>query len=152
MRIGWIYAKEEIMEKLIIAKQASDLHTGSFTQRVLYQYLTDNDINEHIKEIRLLYKRQRDCMVAAIGRYFPEEVKTTKPEGGMFLWATLPEGVSSMDLFNLAAEENVAFVPGNPFYANVKDTNTLRLNYTNSSEEAIEEGIKRLAGVMKKIL
>ncbi len=152
MRIGWIYAEEEIMEKLIIAKQASDLHTSSFSQRVLYQYLTDNDIDTHIQEIRRLYKRQRDCMVAAIDRYFPKEVKTTKPEGGMFLWATLPEGISVMNLFNLAAKENVAFVPGNPFYVDVKDTNTLRLNYSNSSEEAIEVGIKRLAGAMKKII
>lgn len=152
IRIGWIHAKQEIMEQLITVKQASDLHTSYFAQRVLYQYLTDNDIDTHIQEIRQLYKKQRDCMVTAIGRYFPAEVKTTKPEGGMFLWATLPEGLSSLDLFDLAARENVAFVPGNPFYVDVKTINTLRLNYTNSSEEKIEEGIKRLAGVMKKLL
>ncbi|MFC2038681.1 PLP-dependent aminotransferase family protein [Chloroflexota bacterium] len=152
IRVGWIQANKEVMEQLITVKQASDLHTSSFTQMVLYQYLADNDIDVHIDEIRQLYKKQRDCMVGAIGKYFPTEVKTTKPEGGMFLWATLPEGMSSMDLFTLAAGENVAFVPGNPFYADVQITNTLRLNYTNSSEEKIEEGIKRLGEVIKKLL
>jgi len=152
MRIGWIHAKHEIMEKLIIAKQASDLHTSYFTQRVVFQYLADNDIDNHIQTIRQLYKQQRDCMVSAIDRYFPEEVKITKPEGGMFLWATLPEGMSSLDLFNLAAKENVAFVPGNPFYINVTAINTLRLNYTNSDKETIDEGIKRLAKVINKLL
>jgi len=145
MRLGWICAKREIMEKLIIAKQASDLHTNYFSQRVAYQYLIDNDIDNHIKKITELYKKQRDCMVSMIEKYFPEEVKSTKPEGGMFLWATLPQGFSSLELFDIASKQNVAFVPGDPFYINKKGTNTLRLNYTNSTEDKIEEGIKRLS-------
>lgn len=152
MRLGWICAKGEIMEKLIVAKQAADLHSNYYSQRVLYQFLLDNDLEYHIKRIKQLYKGQRDCMVSMIERYFPEEVKSTKPEGGMFLWLTLPEGISSLNLFNLAAKENVAFVPGDPFYVNEKDTNTLRLNYTNSNEEIIEEGVKRLAKATREII
>jgi 2-aminoadipate transaminase len=152
MRLGWICAKHELMEKLIIAKQASDLHTNYFSQRVVHQYLIDNDVDNHVQKIRKLYKSQRDCMVSMIERYFPEEVKSTKPEGGMFLWATLPEGFSSLELFDLASKDNVAFVPGDPFYVNEKGTNTLRLNYTNSDEAAIEEGIKRLSKAIKELV
>lgn len=151
MRLGWICAKGEIMEKLIIAKQAADLHTNYYSQRVVHQFLMDNDIEEHIKKISKLYKGQRDCMVSMIEKYFPEGIKSTKPEGGMFLWVTLPEGISSLELFDLAAKENVAFVPGDPFYVNVKGSNTLRLNYTNSDEKSIEEGIKRLARAIGKL-
>ncbi|MCH4200185.1 MAG: PLP-dependent aminotransferase family protein [Clostridium tyrobutyricum] len=151
MRLGWICAKGEIMEKLITAKQAADLHTNYYSQRVVHQFLMDNDIEDHIKKIRKLYKGQRDCMVSMIERYFPEGIKSTKPEGGMFLWVTLPEGISSLELFDLAAKENVAFVPGDPFYVNVKGSNTLRLNYTNSDEKSIEEGIKRLSRAIGKL-
>ena len=152
MRLGWVCAKLEIMEKLIIAKQASDLHTNYFSQRVVHQYLIDNDVDIHIQKIRKLYKGQRDYMVSMIEKYFPEEVKSTKPEGGMFLWATLPEGLSSLELFNIASKDNVAFVPGDPFYVNEKGTNTLRLNYTNSDERKIEEGIKLLSEAIKKLI
>lgn len=152
MRLGWICANNEIIEKLIVAKQAADLHTNYFSQRVVYQLLIDTDLENHIKKIKQMYKSQRDCMVSMIEKYFPQEVKSTKPEGGMFLWVTLPKGISSMDLVNLAIKENVAFVPGDPFYDNEKNTNTLRLNYTNCSEEMIEEGIKRLAKAIKAII
>jgi 2-aminoadipate transaminase len=152
MRLGWICAKPEIMEKLIVAKQAADLHTNYFSQRVVHQYLADNDIDLHIGRIREMYKAQRDCMAGMIGRYFPNEVKCTKPEGGMFMWVTLPEGMSSLELFETASKENVAFVPGDPFYVDESNVNTLRLNYTNSDEEAIEEGIKRLGRSIKELM
>ncbi len=91
-------------------------------------------------------------MIDMMTEYFPEEVKFTKPEGGMFLWVTLPEKVSSLDLFELAVKENVAFVPGNPFYTDYgRRNNTLRLNFSNSDEEQIEEGIKRLARCLEKM-
>ncbi|MCP4130588.1 MAG: PLP-dependent aminotransferase family protein [bacterium] len=151
-RMGWITANKEIMERLVIAKQASDLHTNYFTQRVLYQYLSDNDIDEHIAKIRSVYRKQRDAMVQSIEQYFPEEVSTTSPEGGMFLWATLPQGMSSMELFEIARKENVVFVPGNPFYPDGKDRNTLRLNFSCVDEETIEEGIKRLGRVIKSMV
>lgn len=151
-RIGWIAARSEIMEKLLIAKQASDLHTNYFGQRVIYQYLKDNDIDRHIGKIRKAYGRQRDAMVKAIKKYFPEDISFTEPEGGMFLWITLPGHVSTIELFERAIKEKVAFVPGSPFYINKKYTNTLRLNFSSVDEETILTGIKRLAGAIKDFL
>lgn len=151
MRLGWVCAPGEVMEKLVVAKQAADLHTNFFSQRVLYEYLRANDIDAHIEKIRALYKRQRDCMVAAIQRYFPASVKYTEPEGGMFLWVTLPEGQSALKLFDTTIAKNVAFVPGDPFYVNEENVATLRLNYTNSDEPAIDKGIWRLAEAMREI-
>ncbi len=153
LRIGWICAEKEIMEKLIVAKQAADLHSNYLSQRIVHQYLMDNDIDEHIMKIRAAYGKRRDLMIDMMTEYFPEDVKFTKPEGGMFLWVTLPEMVSSLDLFELAVKENVAFVPGNPFYTDDGGrNNTLRLNFSNSDEEQIEEGIKRLAGCLERLL
>lgn len=152
MRLGWIVANEEVMEKIIIAKQASDLHSNYFTQRVVYQYLIDHEVDKHIEKIKEMYRNQRNMMVSMIEKYFPENVKYTKPEGGMFLWVTLPEGLSSMDLFELAIKENVAFVPGQAFYADGSGENTLRLNFSNSDEEKIEEGIKRLGKAINELM
>ncbi len=152
IRLGWIAAKKQIMEKLIIVKQAADLHSNYFSQRVVFQYMHDNDIDVHISKIRELYKQQRNCMVDMIERYFPEEVKTTKPEGGMFLWAQLPKGCSSLELFEIAAQNNVVFVPGDPFYVDEGCVNTMRLNYTNSSPEMIEEGIRRLGDAIRSLI
>lgn len=151
-RIGWIVAPKDIMDKLITAKQAADLHTNYFSQRVIYEYLATYNIDDHIAKIKKAYGSQREAMVNAIEKYFPKEVKFTKPEGGMFLWATLPEGVSSLQLFELAIKKNVAFVPGSPFYANGGGENTMRLNYSCTNEEKIEEGIKRLGAAIKEIL
>ena len=152
MRLGWIVAPKEVMEKLIIAKQASDLHSNYFTQRVVYQYLMDNDVDSHIKMIKKMYRNKRNLMVTMIDEYFPEEVEYTKPEGGMFLWVTLPEGLSSLKLFDLAIKENVAFVPGNAFFTDGSGDNTLRLNYSNSSDEKIEEGIRRLGKAIHELI
>jgi len=152
LRLGWICAKKDVMAKIIIAKQASDLHSSYLSQRIVFRYLTDHDIDKHILKIREAYKRQRDLMVSMIEKYFPDEVEFTKPEGGMFLWVTLPESLSSLRLFDLAKKENVAFVPGNAFYVDGGGNNTLRLNFSNSDEEKIEEGIKLLAGIIKKLL
>ena len=151
LRLGWICAKEDIMERIIIAKQASDLHSNQLSQRVIYQYLIDNDIDRHIMRIRDAYKKRRDLMVSMITEHFTEEVRCIEPEGGMFLWATLPERISSLELFNLAIQENVAFVPGNAFYVDGGGNNTLRLNFSNSDEEKIEKGIKRLANIIKTL-
>ena len=145
MRLGWMCANRDMMDKLIVAKQAADLHTNYFAQRVIHRYLADHDIDSHIEKIRQLYRKQRNCMVDMIEKYFPQDIKCTRPQGGMFLWVTLPDGFSSQKLFGIASKENVAFVPGDPFYVDGDNMNTLRLNYTNSSEEKIREGIKRLS-------
>lgn len=152
MRLGWICANPEIMEKLIIVKQAADLQTNSFSQRVVCQYLEDNDLDLHIRKIKKMYQSQRDCMVEMIRRYFPPQISYTQPQGGMFLWVTLPKGMSSLKLFELASKVNVAFVPGDPFYVDENNTNTLRLNYTNSNEVEIKEGIKRLGKAIEELM
>lgn len=150
VRLGWICACEEIMEKLIIAKQALDLHSNYLCQRIVHQYLKDNDVERHIARIRKAYREQRDLMVATMEETFPESVSFTRPEGGMFLWVTLPDGVSSLDLFNRAITEKVAFVPGQAFYADGGGSNTMRLNFSNSDNDRIVEGITRLGKVLKE--
>ncbi|MBN2412949.1 PLP-dependent aminotransferase family protein [candidate division KSB1 bacterium] len=150
-RLGWICADRDIMDKVIIAKQGADLHTNYFCQRIVHYYLTHFDINAHIEKAKKAYKEQRDAMVTMIEKYFPKEVKYTKPEGGMFLWVTLPEGMSSMRLFELAIKNKVAFVPGAPFYIKDGGSNTLRLNYSNSDPEQIETGIIELSKAIKEL-
>lgn len=152
IRLGWVVAGEEVMDKLVTAKQASDLHSNYLAQRMVHRFLTEYDVEKHLNKIRSMYRMQRDVMVNSIEEYFPEGVTCTKPEGGMFLWVTLPEGVSSMELFDLAIKENVAFVPGEAFYADDPEINTMRLNFSNSDEKSIVEGIKRLSNALEKIL
>ena len=151
MRLGWIVAGNEIMNHLITAKQASDLHSNYLTQMIVHRYLTGFDVENHIQHIRDMYCMQRDCMINMIKKYFPSDVKYTQPEGGMFLWVTLPEDMSSMELFEIAIKENVAFVPGEAFYSDNPEINTLRLNFSNSNEKMIEEGIKRLGLAIKHL-
>jgi 2-aminoadipate transaminase len=151
-RLGWIVAPGPIMEKLIIAKQAADLHTCHFTQSIIYQYLKENDIERHISKIKEAYGSQCTAMLKDIKDYFPPSVKHTNPEGGMFLWAELPGNTTSLDLFNLAVKENVIFVPGDPFYVGKKKTRTMRLNFSCVDEETIRTGIKRLGNVIERLL
>jgi len=152
MRMGWIVAKKDIMDKLVIAKQASDLHSNYFTQRVLYQYLKDNDLDQHIQTIKEIYRVQREQMIASIKTYFDPSITYTEPEGGMFLWVTLPEGISAMKLFENAVVQKIVYVPGDPFYAVGDNLNTLRLNYTNSTPSEIDEGIRRLSVVFNSAI
>ncbi len=147
MRLGWICAGRETMERLIVAKQAADLHSNELTQRIVYRYLCDNDVAAHIECIRAAYRRQRDLMVGAVKSLFPPDVGCTEPEGGMFLWMTLPRGMSSLTFFEKALEQQVTFVPGQAFFAAGGGESTLRLNFSNCDEAAIEEGMKRLARV-----
>ncbi len=152
IRLGWVCACGKIMEKLIVAKQASDLHSNYLSQRIIHQYLMDNDLDIHIRKIKDAYKKQRNMMVSMIQTWLPEEIGYSKPEGGMFLWISLPPGISSLELFNIAIESEVAFVPGDAFYVDESGSNTLRLNFSNSNEAKIEEGIKRLAKAYEKLL
>lgn len=152
LRVGWAVGEEDILERLLVAKQAADLHTSTLTQQFAWQYLTMYDIDEHIAVIREVYGRQRDCMINMIGQHFPPDVSVTEPEGGMFLWVILPEGCSTVELFELAIRERVAFVPGAPFYVDGGGVNTMRLNFSNADEPAIEEGIRRLGKCIVKYL
>lgn len=150
MRSGWIRAPKQAIEKLVTIKQASDLHSSIFTQMILSRYIADNDHDGRIKMICQAYGARRDIMVESIEKYFPDDVSCTRPEGGMFLWVTLPEGVSSMEVFDAAIKKDVAFVPGSPFFVDGGGRNTLRLNFSNASQENIEVGVKRLAAAIEE--
>lgn len=153
MRVGYLLTKDhELLRNLSIAKEAADLHTNVFAQYVIVDYLEHHDLDEHLVKIRDLYRAQAKAMTDAMEEFFPEDVKFTKPEGGMFLWVTLPDGIRTMDLFPKVLEQNVAFVPGDPFYPEPGTYSTMRLNFTNADEETIRDGIKRLADVLTKEL
>ncbi len=149
LRVGWVVAPCEIMDQITVAKQASDLHSNTLAQRIIARYLETNDIDAHIERITRTYRTQRDLMIAAIEEEFPEGVEFTRPDGGMFLWVTLPEGCSTMRLLELALRENVAFVPGRAFYVDKGGDTTMRLNFSNASEEEIVEGIRRLGAAIR---
>ncbi len=153
MRTGFIISENrELLKYISVAKEAGDLHTNIFSQYVIWDYIKNHDLDQHIAKIRTLYRQQAQAMMDAMEQYFPPEVKYTRPEGGMFLWATLPEGVSAMSLFPKALEKKVAFVPGDPFYTDMKNLRTMRLNYTNADCETIREGIRRLGGLLEELI
>ena len=151
-RLGWIVAPRKVLERLVTAKQATDLHTSHFTQWILYQYLKDYDIDDHIRTIVHAYGSQCRAMQRSIKQYFPKDVSCTTPGGGMFLWARLPGNMSSLKLFEIASRQQVVFVPGYPFYINRKDMNTLRLNFSCVDERTIDVGIKRLGAAIEQLM
>ncbi|MGE8035675.1 PLP-dependent aminotransferase family protein [Lysinibacillus sp. NPDC093692] len=149
MRLGFIITKnKELLQHIETAKQATDLHTNIFSQYVIYDYLANNDYTEHVQKIIALYRNQADAMLNAMEEFFPAHVDYTRPDGGMFIWATMNNGTSSLDVFQKAMEQKVAFVPGDPFYTSKTGVNTMRLNYTNATPEVIREGIKRLGSIL----
>jgi len=152
LRLGWICAQPDVMDRLVVAKQAGDLHSNSLCQRILHQYLVSNDLDAHIAKITSAYKRQRDAMVRAMEEHFPAQVSFTRPEGGMFIWVTLPEALSALELFEPAVQQKVAFVPGTPFFVDGGGRRNMRLNFSNADEESIEEGIRRLGRIIEEQL
>ena len=150
-RLGWMLMPEWLRQKVMIAKQASDLHTNGFVQQVIHSYLQDHNLDAHIERIRTVYGRQKVAMENALLKYCPG-IEFTRPEGGMFLWLKLPKHINAMALFDAAIKENVAFVPGQPFYVRPDILNTARLSYAGFDEATIEEGIKRLGRVLNQVL
>jgi len=150
-RLGWIVAPDWLMGPLTVAKQAADLHTNYFSQQVIAKYLLDNSLDEHIETISKLYGDQKKVMIDAIDEYFPDDVQVAHSEGGMFIWLTVPKHISSLDLFDKAIENKVAFVPGIPFYVGEPETNTMRLSFVTVNKEKIREGIKRLGQCIKEM-
>jgi len=144
IRLGYVVAPLPLVRKLEQAKQAADLHTAQLTQMVVYEVIKDGFLAEHIPTIRKLYADQCQAMLDALQEYFPSSVTWTRPEGGMFIWVTLPRHVDSMKLLDEAIAQNVAFVPGAPFYANAPESNTLRLSFVTVSPEKIREGVAKL--------
>jgi 2-aminoadipate transaminase len=140
-------APPEIISKLVQLKQATDLHTSTFNQYLVFEVARDGFLDQHVKLIRQVYRERRDAMLYALKEFFPSEVTWTHPHGGLFLWVTLPEGMDSQKLFEAALQQNVAFVPGHSFYANdsVEGRRHLRLNFSNAKPEQIHDGIRRLS-------
>lgn len=152
LRMGWIAAEPEIISTLVKAKQAADLHTSSLVQQALYQYLTNSDVSAHIDNIRTAYGARRNLMIDAIKRHFPPGVHWTEPDGGMFLWITLPGELDTTTILPEAVDLKVAYVPGSPFFANGGGENCMRLNFSNASPDMIESGVERLAVLFSKKL
>jgi len=148
LRVGWVIAAAELIEKLAVTKQAADLHTSTFCQHLILELVTRGVLEEVVPLFRREYRRRRDAMLGALEQYFPRDAIWTRPEGGMFLLATLPKHLDGTALLPAALKENVAFVPGEEFHLNGRGRNTLRLNFSNASPERIEIGIERLARVI----
>lgn len=151
-RVAYIAADEEIISKLAIIKQGADLQTNTFGQRVINEYLDISDYREHISLLQKTYRHRRDCMISAMERYFPGSAKWNRPDGGMFLWVTLPDGLDTKEVLTQCISKNVAFVPGQEFFPDGSGKNTMRLNFSNAGPENIEEGIKRIGGVLNRSL
>lgn len=151
LRVGWTVAHPDILKKLIIAKQSSDVCTNVLGQAIAHEYIAQGHIDPQIGRIRDIYRRKLEIMIDGMRRFMPESLKWVPPEGGMFLWATLPAGLSSSQLLKDALERRVAFVSGRAFFPNPADgDNTLRLNFTHPSDEHILEGLRRLGDVFGK--
>jgi 2-aminoadipate transaminase len=150
MRVGWLLANEGIFREAVIAKQASDLHTSTVEQRAVARLLQDFDYDGHVARLCRVYGERCQIMRDAIERQFPSGTRWTKPNGGLFLWVELPEHVDADELLADALPEHVAFVPGACFFAGEPRTNFIRLNFSNQTPDMIEEGIRRIAGVLKR--
>ena len=150
IRLAWVIAPREVIQKLVQAKQGADLHTATFNQIVAHEVSRGGFLDEHIRLIRDTYRERRDVMLAAMDRFFPPEVDWTHPEGGLFLWGTLPSYLSSAEVLKAAVERKVAFVPGEPFHPNGGGHNTMRINFSNATPEKISEGIRRLGEVIQE--
>lgn len=152
LRIAWMVADPVIIDKVVKLKQAVDLQASSFGQRQTSFFIDMYDLDAHVAKIKELYKKRRNLMCDSMKEYFPEGITFTYPEGGLFTWVTLPEGMDAKELMPKVLAKNVAYVPGGPFYPHGGNANHFRLNYSNMPEERIVEGIKRLAEVLKEEL
>ena len=148
-RLGWVIAHPAVLDKLIVAKQATDLCSPVFDQCVAARYLEKGYMDDNLKSTIENYRKKRDHMIASFEKYMPKSVTWTKPDGGLFLFMTLPEQYNAADLFQLAIKENVAFVTGESFHCDGSGKNTLRINFSYMPEERAEEGVRRLAAAIR---
>lgn len=145
LRVGWVCASKDVISRMVLIKQASDLHSATLNQMAIYKVAT-SIFDAHVEKVRAAYRVRRDAMLSALERHMPKGVEWTRPEGGMFVWLTLPKGVDGARLLNTAVEEyRVAFVPGAAFFADGSGRNCLRLSFSCADPETIDEGMRRLA-------
>ena len=152
LRVAWAVAPPEIAQQLVMAKQGSDLHTSALGQAMANEFMRRGWLPAQIERIRRTYLERRNAMIAAMDESFPEGVTYTRPQGGLFLWITLPAGMDSVALLRQAADRKVAFVPGGPFYVDGQGQNTLRVSYASMRPDRIREGIRRLAEVIREAM
>ncbi|GAP06773.1 valine-pyruvate aminotransferase apoenzyme [Anaerolinea thermolimosa] len=152
IRLAWVVAPPEVIRKLVMAKQGTDLHTSTFNQMVAYEVSKGGFLDRHVQKIIQVYRERRNVMLESLSEHMPEGVRWTHPRGGLFLWVTLPEGMSSLELFKEAVKQKVAFVPGESFFPCGGGENTMRLNFSMMPPEKINEGISRLARAIKNAL
>ena len=147
-RLGFVVAPRDVHTKLLCAKQAADLHTPGFNQRVVYEVVRHGFLDAHVPTIRARYRQQRDAMAAALRAHMPEGTTWQEPRGGMFFWVRLPEGFDTLPLLDTAVEAGVAFVPGAPFYAAEPDPRTMRLSFVTLSSAEIADAVAVLGRVL----
>src|SRR5512146_2506904 len=152
LRLAWVIAPEQVIRKLVMTKQAADLHTASFNQYVAYEVGKHGFLDEHVKFIRQVYKERRDVMLEMMDELFPVEVHWTRPMGGMFLWGVMPDNMDAAEVLKVALGRKVAFVPGASFHATGGGDNTMRINFSYSAPDTIREGITRLGLTLKELL
>jgi 2-aminoadipate transaminase len=152
LRLAWVIAPNQVIKKLVQAKQGADLHTATFNQIVAFEVGRGGFLDRHIWLIRRIYGERRNLMLDAMEELFPPGVQWTKPKGGLFLWGMLPKGMDTTEIFKIAVKRKVAFVPGTSFYALGGGENTMRLNFSYSNPEQIHAGIERLANVLKEMI
>ena len=152
LRLAWVIAPTPVIRKLVQAKQGADLHTATFNQIVAFEVARGGFLDRHIWLIRRIYGERRNIMLDAMEELFPPGVKWTRPQGGLFLWGMLPEGMDTTEVFKIAVSRKVAFVPGTSFYALGGGENTMRLNFSYSSPDQIQIGIERLGNVLKEMV
>ncbi|MEJ6005032.1 PLP-dependent aminotransferase family protein [Paucibacter sp. AS339] len=151
-RLGFMIAPNELYPKLLQAKQAADLHTPGFNQRVVYEVVRNGFLDQHIPKIRALYKANRDAMAEGLKQHLPEGCEWQMPQGGMFFWIRLPEGLNAMELLPKAVDAGIAFVPGAAFYAHTPDPRTMRLSFVTLTPPQISEGVAILGRVLREAL
>jgi len=152
IRLGWITAPQQVVQRLVQAKQGTDLHTSTFIQMIANDICQRGLLRHHVRRIRTVYRERRDVMLSALEEHCPPGVTWTRPQGGLFLWVTTPEGVNTVELLKVALEEKVAFVPGIAFYTNSGGEHSMRLNFSYSQPDIIREGIARLGRAITKML
>jgi 2-aminoadipate transaminase len=150
IRLGWAVVPPPVMEKVVLGKQAADLCTSTLTQYFVREYFGDGNWREYIQSLVEIYRSRRDAMIEALGRYFPTQASWTEPDGGLFIWATLPPFIDTSDLLAKALREDVAFVPGQAAYVDGRGRSSMRLNFSAGSEDEIREGIRRIGKAVEE--
>lgn len=152
LRLGWVVGPEAVIERLVLAKQGTDLHTSTFDQMVAYEIAHGGFLDEHVRTIRRVYRERRDAMLAAMAEFFPPRVTWTRPKGGLFLWVTFPPHLDAADVLREAAKERAAFVSGSAFHSDGTGRNTARFNFSNADPEQIRTGIARIGAVLHRMM